>query len=501
MVCFCLGCGVGLAQQWKPTETGRSYQRANAILHSALEIYGGKKKIDQIENISFSFNGTHNLPLQNLQPDFSKTPLPKEGKLIFAGKGSLTLLEEKVKRPGVYTGWHRWIADGNKSFDLNLNSNQFRPTSHAALMQKVINFLPHLVLMDALKRPATLRWQGDVDFQGKPHHLICFTNASGQQITLFIEIVGHRLSKYETLASLPVYGDRTWEFVFGKYQFRNGILLPQERLTRLNGVTTENIQYSDIAVNGEVSPSVFSPSTEFVLRDDTAARAKKSISVAEVAKGVYTVDNAQGTDLKILFVVFEKFILAAGAPFGISDAVMDKIKEIVPGKPIRYVVPTHHHSDHAGGLRSYIAEGITIVTTPGNKSFVEELAIASFTISPDKLALYPRAPIIEIINSGKREITDGSQTVQLYNIGPTPHADEMIIVYLPNERIIYQGDLLEIDDDDEITKTTANEVTVYFQQKIKELGLKVERIIGTEGRAATLEDLRKAVELRIQAGY
>jgi glyoxylase-like metal-dependent hydrolase (beta-lactamase superfamily II) len=496
IACAWLCCVVASAQQWEPTETEKSYGRAHDILRASVEAHGAGERVEALSNISLIFRGTHTLPLQNLKPDFTKNPLPKEGRLIFDGKGGRISLEEKIDRPGVYTGWHRLITDGSKAFDLNLRSKQFRPTSPAALTQRATNLLPHLVLSEALKRPATWRWLGDAVYQNRRHHLICFSNGAGQQLTLYIDADSKRLTKFEVLAALSAYGDRTLEYVFGGYQLTGGVLLPGERLTKLSGVTTEALSYSDVRLNGELGPQLFAAPPDFVLRDDNAQRARRDISVTEVARDVYTVENAGGTDLKVMFVAFDEFVLVAGAPHGISDPVIEKIKETVHGKPIRYVVPTHHHSDHAGGLRSYIAEGITIITTPGNRGFVEDLSTAKFTLSPDRLARSPRAPVIELVRDKRRVIADAAHRVELYDIGPTPHADEMIVVYLPRERIIYQGDLLELDDDDPITELTANEVTVYFHRKIQELDLKVEKIIGTEGRTATLEDLRKAVALR-----
>lgn len=486
----------GSAQQWEQTQTDKSYARARVILLASLEAHGGKVKLEAVSNVSLKFRGTHNLPLQNLKPDFSLNPLPKEGSLIFDGKNNRISLEDKIDRPGVYTGWHRLISDGGKTFDLNLRSSQYRPASPVTLTQRAVNMLPHLVLLEALKRAATMRWLGDANYENKNHHLLSFSNSAGQQLTLYIEADNKRLIKVESLASLPIYGDRSWEFIFAKYELNSGFLLPRERLIKLNGVVTERLSYSDIKVNTDLAQQLFIVPTDFILQDDNVSRAAKKIGVTKIANDIYTVDNAQETDYKVMFIAFDEFILIAGAPLGISESVIEKIKETIPGKPIRYVVPTHHHSDHAGGLRSYIAEDITIITTPGNKNFVETFSETSFTINPDKLSRNPRPAVIETISGKKRTISDRTHKVELIDIGPTPHADEMIIVYLPDEKIIYQGDLLEIDDDDPVNELTANEVTAYFYRKIQELDLKVEKIIGTEGRSATLDDLRKAVQLR-----
>ena len=112
--------------------------------------------------------------------------------------------------------------------------------------------------------------------------------------------------------------------------------------------------------------------------------------------------------------------------------MLAKIAETAPGKPVRYLVPTHYHSDHTGGLRAYIAKGVTIVTTPGNRGFVERLAKATKTIRPDLLSREPRAPVIETF-TGKRVFDDGTRTLELLDIGPSPHVTESVIAYLPKQ--------------------------------------------------------------------
>ena len=44
-----------------------------------------------------------------------------------------------------------------------------------------------------------------------------------------------------------------------------------------------------------------------------------------------------------------------------SIAVIDAIKKLIPGKPIRQVINTHHHFDHSGGMRACAATGATII--------------------------------------------------------------------------------------------------------------------------------------------
>ena len=88
-----------------------------------------------------------------------------------------------------------------------------------------------------------------------------------------------------------------------------------------------------------------------------------------------------------MFVAFNDHVLVLEAPEQIlysnnSVQALAKIKETVPGKPIKYLVLTHHHSDHAGGFREYVAEGATIVTTAGNKSYLEKAAATESSLLP-----------------------------------------------------------------------------------------------------------------------
>jgi glyoxylase-like metal-dependent hydrolase (beta-lactamase superfamily II) len=157
---------------------------------------------------------------------------------------------------------------------------------------------------------------------------------------------------------------------------------------------------------------------------------------------------------------------------------------------------THHHGDHIGGLRSFIAEGATVVTTPGNRKVVETMAGA---VQNDRLTKNPRKAQIALIENGKRVFTDGSQTVELIDIGPNPHAREMVVAYLPQQRVVFQGDLFFMPNND-APFGPPQAATLSFAEKLKEKGLAVDRIVGVHGKTATIADFRRATEETRAAG-
>src|SRR5690606_13550940 len=110
-----------------------------------------------------------------------------------------------------------------------------------------------------------------------------------------------------------------------------------------------------------------------------------------------------------------------------------------PNKPIRYVMVTHPHSDHTGGLPVLVAEGATIIAHENSREFLERALNTPRTLLDDALARTPRRAVVEGVHD-MRSYSDGTRTVEFYHIFPAPHSDALLIAYLPQEKILFQGD-------------------------------------------------------------
>ena len=181
-----------------------------------------------------------------------------------------------------------------------------------------------------------------------------------------------------------------------------------------------------------------------------------------------------------------------------AKAIIAEVKKVIPDKPIRYVVNTHAHFDHAGGLRAFVAEGATVITQQINKPYYEKIWANPHTLNPDELAKHPRAAQFKTV-SEKLVLSDGQQVVELYHLQDFGHNDGALVAYLPNEKILVEADAFN-PPAQPLTQAPAavNPFTASLVDNIARLKLDVETIIPVHYPA----DNRKitAAELLIAAG-
>jgi hypothetical protein len=139
-------------------------------------------------------------------------------------------------------------------------------------------------------------------------------------------------------------------------------------------------------------------------------------------------------------------------------------------------------------MRSFIAEGATVVTTAENKPVIEAMAASK---QNDRLGREPRKPEFLLLENGRRTIEDGKRRLELIDIGPNPHARQMVIAWLPAEKVVFQGDLFFVPAND-APFGPPQPATVSFVKKLRELKLPVEKIAAVHGATATAEQFREA---------
>jgi glyoxylase-like metal-dependent hydrolase (beta-lactamase superfamily II) len=165
----------------------------------------------------------------------------------------------------------------------------------------------------------------------------------------------------------------------------------------------------------------------------------------------------------------------------------------VPNKPVRYVLTTHHHFDHSGGLRTYVVEGATVVTHESNVAFFRQALAAPATIDPDMQGKAMREPMLQGV-SDRFEITDGRQSVEVYATMGDTHTGEYTLVYLPRQRILVEGDAYSPGPADAPPPATPPPNAVALYRDIQRLKLNVATIAPIHGRGAVpIAELRRFI--------
>ena len=475
------------------TLTEQSQVRARKIVDAAVAAIGGAPALRSIEVVRLDLQGETFPRLQMTTPDPPFEPGHFHETLLLDLKRNRLLLEQKTSGAGFDGDLTVAIAGGEGTiYDHRAKTATPVPPAQASQQQFIQYYrrLPHLILRQALDRANSLRYLGEDTFEGRRHHVVTFVMADTQQVALFIDAKTNLVSKYELVFTDPLRGQQASQIIFGKYANAGALKVPQQWSWRFAGDLVARYQ-----VDVEFNPAVTERSFEVAAAGyQKVAAVPQTLEerVEKLADNVIVVHNVADQNYNTMAVAFRDYVVALEAPGSSegADKVIAKIKEAFPGKPIRYVALTHHHSDHIGGLRSFIAEGATVITTRANRGTVETMAAAPQT---DRLARAPRKPEFLFVENGRRVLTDGEQTIELIDVGPNPHAREMLIAWLPQQRIVFQGDLFFVPNND-APVGPPQPTTIDFAKKLQANGLAPQRIASVHGRTATIEEFRSAVD-------
>jgi len=300
-----------------------------------------------------------------------------------------------------------------------------------------------------------------------------------------------RVERIRTWTDTPVLGDTLLETRFSGYRDFGGLPFPTRIVRSQGSHPVLDITVTDVKRNPALS--LDAPA------DVIAAKpAPVVVSADKLADGVYYLTG--GTHHSVLIEQRDHLVIVE-APLNEerSLALIAKAKEIAPNKPIRYLVNTHAHFDHSGGLRSFVDAGAIIVTQKANQSFYEQAWAAPRTISPDRLAVSGKPAVFETF-SDKHVLSDGQRAIEIHEIAGSGHNDAFALVYLPAEKVLVEADAFTPAVVGAPAPSPVNPYTVNLYDNVRRLKLDVGQIAALHGpRVTTLADLRAAIGLSASA--
>jgi glyoxylase-like metal-dependent hydrolase (beta-lactamase superfamily II) len=320
--------------------------------------------------------------------------------------------------------------------------------------------------------------------EGEGSSTISFTALGKYKVEGTIDGTNH-VTRVATQIPNPVLGDTDVVATYSEYRDFGGVQFPGKILIEQGGFPLWDLTITAVTPNASldlpVPGNVASATTPPVQTMST-----------QLAPGVW---HVTGGSHHSVVVAFNEYVAVAEAPLDEqrSMAVLAEVKKLVPDKPVRYVLTTHHHFDHIGGLRTYAAEGATIVTHQSNVPYLEKTLTAPATISPDMQAKSQRMPMLQGV-SDKYEITDGRQTIHVYATGGDTHTNEYTLIYLPGPRILVEGDAYSPAPLNTPPPATPPPNAVALYDSLQKLKLNVATIAPIHGRGAVpMAELRKFI--------
>jgi glyoxylase-like metal-dependent hydrolase (beta-lactamase superfamily II) len=330
-----------------------------------------------------------------------------------------------------------------------------------------------------------------------------FKSPSGQMYTVTGYINNLNLvTKVETRVEDNVVGDRLVEFEYSNYQNMNGVQVPTRIVQKQAGMATFDANITAATPNPATLAELLTPPAAVGRAGGAPGGAPggqgrggggqaAAPAVEKIGDGVFTI----GGNYLSLAVDMGDHILVVES--GQSDQrgmdVMAAAKRAIPNKPIRFVVNSHPHFDHAGGLATAVAEGATILTHRNNEEALERLLSGPRTLIGDSLAKMPRKPSVDGI--GTRDVRRGSngKIVELHHV-PNEHSDGMVVVYLPAEKALWSADITAVNPNPgQVASLRAVNDTVSKLKLDYNLFLTAHPPNPDPGRPLTRDDVTKAL--------
>ena len=321
-------------------------------------------------------------------------------------------------------------------------------SGHTVLNQ----FSPWVYQLDVWTTPWGFLWGGlaheptveSKTLDGRKYHVVTWMSSRSSPAGVPYRLVGylneqHLIERVETSVEHPFFGDLPVEVKFEGYREFAGLKVPTKIIKVQAGWPTMETTIGNAVANPpKIGELVRLSEPDRPVGPRPRPPAPEPVKSEKLADGVYRILG----DYVSLAVEFADHVVIIEAPGddARTTAVMAEAKRAVPGKPIRFVVNTHHHDDHAGGLAGYAAEGVTIITHERNKAYLERVLNGPRTLNPDLLARSKRKAEFETVGDSK-VLKDATRAIELHHVPDLKHADGMLIAYLPKERMVVQADM------------------------------------------------------------
>jgi len=488
------------------------------VQERAAQAMGGSEALQAVQNQRVVASGTWFEPEQTFQPGDA----PRQ---VSTFQSTLThdLAADRVRYdwsrdityPFVTTQVYAEVIDGDQGMVTGTDGSGPTPAAMPSVRLATVRKLnrltsPLVLLRAALADPAGVETRADEVFEGKTYHVLALTREQPRPIRLFIAPDTFLPAKADTLEDDPYYGDTLHEVLYSDWRQQGAIMVPFGLTQRLTGldrtITLQNEVRTEVANNVAIPADLFTIPAELRIPADAAEAARGermaqwflrrqaigipsftdqglAVTVAETRPGSGVFFVSGGSHNSLIVEQPDHLIVVEPALYeSLSQAVIAQIKTRFPTKPIRYVVASHFHIDHGGGVRAYAAEGAIIVTGEASRAHFAAILAAPHTVFPDSLQNNPRpVELLAVPVDNGLQLSGGA--VAVYPVLDQTHAADMVVPFVPTEGLLFVSDLFSPAG----ATVAAAAIPLPLQQTFTRFTLAVTSIAGGHGTIAVIQ--------------
>jgi glyoxylase-like metal-dependent hydrolase (beta-lactamase superfamily II) len=380
---------------------------------------------------------------------------------------------EPPKGGGPYVrGEHKAVAFLSGDHAWNLAGDAAAPAPVAlAERQFQLWSTPHGVIRAAMAGKGTI--QGRTITFGAPGRFKAMATLDAANL----------IERVDGTVANPVLGDMAITVSYADYRDFGGVKFPTKIRQTVGGLPALELTVTEVKPNTAADI----PVPDSVRQ---AGNPYAKVTTQKAADGVWYLTG--GSHHSVVIEMKDHLIVVEGP---LNDdralAVVKEARVLVPNKPIKYLIVSHHHFDHSGGVRAFAGEGATLITHDASRPYFEKIVAAPATVSPDHLAKSGKKAAVEGVRD-RRVLSDGTRSVEIRQIKGIQHADDMLMVYLPKEKLLIEADAYTPPAPNAAPMSPPSPFSVSLAENVKNQGLAVDQILPLHGRMVPAAELYKA---------
>jgi glyoxylase-like metal-dependent hydrolase (beta-lactamase superfamily II) len=432
---------------------------------------GGRASITALSSFRVSATGERLMTFQGYHPDDDAGPnssFTSEIDADLAGERLRVAYRRMIPVFGATTDY-RFVVQGNLAAAEGVESAfgapaGALPSDRVAATRRLLRLLhPQVLLRDVARGARTATAAGVALRDGELRDRLEISDEV-RPLTLYLDRQTGEVTELATVENDYVTGDTALEAHYAGWRSWDdtGVRYPSEVVIALAGQPVHTERRSAVATNLAFEDARFAfpagTTPQFVAAD--AARGARNsqfhegfgalgvpldgpqsaIAAQQIAPGVHHLRGGSHHTLVVEqaagVVVFEAPLYEARA-----KAIYAWIASAIPGKPVTHLVLTHHHRDHAGALRTFVARGARVVVGEAAVPHYTRALAAARSLDPDELAQAPRTAAIDAVRAtSELTIPDAARPVRVVPVAST-HAVDMVMAYVPSASTVFVSDI------------------------------------------------------------